>query len=125
MNDAYSNNDFGMILQKLRVERGLKQEQLAELIHKEKSIISRYENNYQSPTFETVKAFARIFNVSLDYLAGMEKREQISSYNLTDHQLEIINKLIAAFRSQNANTNKKLSPEGYMLLGEILEELGK
>ena len=125
MDDAYSNNDFGMILQKLRVERGLKQEQLAELIHKEKSIISRYENNYQSPTFETVKAFARIFNVSLDYLAGMEKREQISAYNLTDHQLEIINRLIAAFRSQNANTNKKRSPEGYMLLGEILEELGK
>ena len=125
MDDAYSNNDFGMILQKLRVERGLKQEQLAELIHKEKSIISRYENNYQSPTFETVKAFARIFNVSLDYLAGMEKRELISAYNLTDHQLEIINRLIAAFRSQNANTNKKLSPEGYMLLGEILEELGK
>lgn len=124
MDDAYSNNDFGMILQKLRVERGLKQEQLAELIHKEKSIISRYENNYQSPTFETVKAFARIFNVSLDYLAGMEKRELISAYNLTDHQLEIINRLIAAFRDQNTNT-KKLSPEGYMLLGEILEELGK
>ena len=114
-----------MILQKLRVERGLKQEQLAELIHKEKSIISRYENNYQSPTFETVKAFARIFNVSLDYLAGREKRELISAYNLTDHQLEIINRLIAAFRSQNANTNKKLSPEGYMLLGEIVEELSK
>ena len=125
MDDAYSNNDFGMILQKLRVERGLKQEQLAELIHKEKSIISRYENNYQSPTFETVKAFARIFNVSLDYLAGREKRELISAYNLTDHQLEIINRLIAAFRSQNANTNKKLSPEGYMLLGEIVEELSK
>ena len=125
MENAYNNDDFGMILQKLRVDRGLKQEQLAEMIHKEKSIISRYANNYQSPTFETVKAFARIFNVSLDYLAGMEKRELISAYNLTNHQLEIINKLIATFRNQNANANKKLSPESYMLLGEILEELGK
>ena len=124
MKNAYNGDDFGMILQQLRTERGLKQEQLAELIHKEKSIISRYENNYQSPTFETVKHFARIFNVSLDYLAGLEKRNMISAYNLTDHQLEIINRLISAFREQNANA-KKLSSEGYMLLGEILEELSK
>ena len=64
MDNAYCNDDFGIILQRLRTERGLKQEQLAELIHKEKSIISRYENNYQAPTFETVKEFARIFNDS-------------------------------------------------------------
>ncbi len=114
-----------MILQRLRVARGLKQEQLAELIHKEKSIISRYENNYQSLTFETVKAFARIFNVSLDHLAGMEKRNLISAYNLTDHQLDIINRLLSAFREQNSKNKKVLSLEGYLLLGEIVKELAK
>ncbi len=35
--------DFGMILQKLRKDKGYTQEQLARLIHKESSIISRYE----------------------------------------------------------------------------------
>lgn len=125
MESTYSNADFGLVLQKLRTERGLTQEQLAGLIHKEKSIISRYENNYQSPTFDTVKALARIFNVSLDHLAGMEKRDLISAYNLTDHQLEIIKRLIAAFREQNSKSRDKFSPEDYMLMGEILEELGK
>ena len=42
--DAY---DFGMILQKLRKEKGLTQEQLARKICKESSIISRYEKNLQ------------------------------------------------------------------------------
>ena len=55
MDDVY---DFGLILQKLRKERGMTQEQLAAKIHKESSIISRYEKNLQSPTFETVRSFA-------------------------------------------------------------------
>ena len=122
MEDAY---DFGMILQKLRKEKGLTQEQLARKICKESSIISRYEKNLQAPTFETVRAFAAIFNVSMDYLSGMEKRESISAYNLSDEQIVIVNKLISAFRSSNSASNKKLSPESCQLLGEIVEELSK
>ena len=122
MEDAY---DFGMILQKLRKEKGLTQEQLARKICKESSIISRYEKNLQAPTFETVRAFAAIFNVSMDYLSGMEKRERISAYNLSDEQIVIVNKLISAFRSSNSASNKKLSPESCQLLGEIVEELYK
>ena len=45
MDDVY---DFGLILQKLRKERGMTQEQLAAKIHKESSIISRYEKNLQN-----------------------------------------------------------------------------
>ena len=61
----------------------------------------------------------------MDYLSGMEKRERISAYNLSDQQLEIVNKLISAFRNGNASANKKLSPESCQLLGEIVEELYK
>lgn len=124
MDDAYSS-DFGMILQELRKKQGLKQEQLADMIHKEKSIISRYEKNYQSPTFETVKAFARIFNVSLDYLAGMEKRDRVSLYNLTDSQVEIIHLLIALFRDSNTKTHKEINSDNYALIGRILDEFHK
>ena len=120
--DAY---DFGIILQKLRKEKGLTPEQLARKINKESSIISRYEKGLQSPTFDTVKAFAAIFNVSMDYLSGTEKRERISAYNLTDQQLAIVNKLISVFRNGNETSNKKLSPESCQLLGEIVEELSR
>ena len=124
MDDAYSS-DFGMILQELRKKQGLKQEQLANMIHKEKSIISRYEKNYQSPTFETVKAFARIFNVSLDYLAGFDKRDRVSLFNLTDNQVEIIKALVTAFREDNNRTRKEITPENYAILGQILDEFHK
>lgn len=40
MNDAF---DFGLILKRLRKEKGWTQEELANKINKESSIISRYE----------------------------------------------------------------------------------
>jgi transcriptional regulator with XRE-family HTH domain len=117
--------DFGSTLKELRKKKGYTQKRLAAALELSPTAVSKYELNESSPPLDTLRAIAALFNVSLDYLAGMEKRNLISAYNLTDHQLEIINRLIAAFRSQNANTNKKLSPEGYILLGEILEELSK
>ncbi|MCR5684483.1 MAG: helix-turn-helix domain-containing protein [Lachnospiraceae bacterium] len=122
MNDAY---DFGMILQKLRKQRGLTQSQLASKIDKESSIISRYEKNLQSPTFETVKAFARIFNVSMDYLSGLEKETSIPTYGLTDEQSSIIKDLVEAFRIQN-NTMKGFDSqknERYQLIGRVVSNL--
>ena len=95
MKEAY---DFGLILQKLRKERGMTQEQLAAKIHKESSIISRYEKNLQSPTFETVRSFAAIFNVSMDYLSGMEKERAISAFGLTTDQSQIMRELCDLFR---------------------------
>ena len=117
--------DFGMILQKLRKERGLTQEQLARLIHKESSIISRYEKGLQNPTFETVKEIAIIFNVSIDYLAGMEKHESIATYGMSKEQIAITKSLVEAFRGKNKTTPQKLSAEQYQLIGRIAIELSR
>ena len=107
MDEVY---DFGVILQKLRKEKGFTQEQLARLIHKESSIISRYEKGLQNPTFETVKEFAAIFNVSMDYLA---------------EQIAITKNLIEAFRKKNISTFQKMSAEHYQIIGKIAVELSK
>lgn len=117
--------DFGMILQKLRKERGFTQEQLARLIHKESSIISRYEKGLQNPTFETVREFAAIFNVSMDYLAGMEKNSNISTFGMNTEQISITKTLVDAFRRKNTSTPNKMSAEHYQLIGKIATELSK
>ncbi len=122
MNDIF---DFGQILQKLRKERGLTQEQLASLINKESSIISRYEKNLQSPTFDTVRSFAAIFNVSMDYLSGMEKTTTISTVGLSEDQIQIIRELAETFRNKNTAFPKKLSNEQYNLIGRIAVEYTK
>lgn len=111
--------DFGMILQTLRKKHGLTQEQLASKINKESSIISRYEKNLQCPTFDTVKAFSSIFNVSMDYLSGTEKHSSLSTYGLTDSQIQILQELIEFFRNKNASI-KIDSTEGYALIGKLV-----
>ena len=119
MKEAY---DFGLILQKLRKERGMTQEQLAAKIHKESSIISRYEKNLQSPTFETVRSFAAIFNVSMDYLSGMEKERTLSTFGLTPNQSQIMRDLCELFRKQNNASQNSFSQEQYALIGKIVAE---
>ena len=122
MKDAY---DFGLILQQLRKSKGMTQAQLARKINKESSIISRYEKNLQSPTFETVREFAVIFNVSMDYLSGMEKKNTVPTYGLSCEQVEILKTLSELFREQNEAFPRKLTDEQYQLLGRIFGEFAK
>lgn len=117
--------DFGIILQKLRKKRGMTQEQLAHLIHKESSIISRYESGLQNPTFETVKEFAAIFNVSMDYLAGIKHNGTVSTHGLTVAQHDSVQALIDAYRVKNSQTLKQISQEQFAVLGKITAELTK
>lgn len=117
--------DFGMILQKLRKERGMTQEQLAAKINKESSIISKYEKNLQSPTFDTVRTFAAIFNVSMDYLSGMEKKTSISTVSLSEQQSQLLRELAQAFRDTNSAYPKKINDEQYKLIGKIVAEFTK
>ena len=122
MNDAF---DFGLILKKLRKEKGWTQEELAKKINKESSIISRYEKNLQSPTFDTVRAFAALFNVSMDYLSGTERQSNISTVGLSEKQRNIVAQLIKQFREHNEITSKQLTDTQSSLLGRILEEFLK
>ena len=122
MNDAC---DFGLILKGLRKEKGWTQEELANKINKESSIISRYEKNLQSPTFNTVRAFSALFNVSMDYLSGMERQSNISTVGLNEKQRNIITQLIEQFRERNDITSKQLTDKQSCLLGRILAEFLK
>lgn len=56
---------FPKQLRKYRLKYGMTQEQLAEAVGISKSTISMYENGQREPDFETIEAFADIFNVNL------------------------------------------------------------
>ena len=53
-----------------RLQKGLTQEQLANLLNGKKSLVSNYENGYSTPDIDTLIRLADIFNVSLDELVG-------------------------------------------------------
>ena len=63
--------DFGLRLRELREKHKLSQEQLGRRVDRSKSVISSYENNLKMPPLSILTDFAVIFNVSLDYLAGL------------------------------------------------------
>lgn len=55
-------------LKALRVERGISQEKLADVIHVSRSAIAKYENGNGKPSKDTLEALARYFNVDTDEL---------------------------------------------------------
>lgn len=60
------------ILTELRSEQGLSQKQLAEAIGVSQSTIAKIEVGRNESTASTVRKLARYFQVSADYLLGLE-----------------------------------------------------
>ena len=66
---------FGDKIKELRLQRGWTQQEVAERVGLKKSMISMLERNERKPSFEVLEAFADVFNVDLDMLAG-DRRSQ-------------------------------------------------
>lgn len=57
-------------LKKLRQERNLSQQQLADILHISQQSIHKYENNISDPDINMLKTMAAFFDTSVDYLIG-------------------------------------------------------
>ncbi len=86
--------DFGVRLQQLRMSNNMSLADLGKKIGRSKAAICGYENNYKVPPLEILVKMAVIFNVSLDYLVGIDKNEMVSIAGLSDGQKELILALI-------------------------------
>ncbi len=63
---------FGERLRSLRQEKNIGQIQLAKELDVGKSVISLWELGRCEPTLSKLVAISKYFNVSIDYLAGLE-----------------------------------------------------
>ena len=68
--------DFATTIKRLRMDRGITQEQLASMLKVSRSTIGMYETGSREPDFETCEAIADIFNVDMDYLLGRSNVER-------------------------------------------------
>lgn len=116
--------DFGLRLQQLRISHNMSQEALGKKLNRSKSVICAYENNVRIPPLEVLSDIALIFNVSLDYLAGIDKKEMVSVDMLSDEQKSIVHALIHEFQSEKSIT-PGLTESQQSLLNKILIELNK
>ena len=90
--------DFGTRLRKLRVNKGMTQAQLAERLGLTKSVISAYERDVRLPTYDTLISITRIFNVTSDYLLGIDKKWEIDISGLSDKEIKALKTLILAIK---------------------------
>ncbi|GMQ58960.1 hypothetical protein AN1V17_33570 [Vallitalea sediminicola] len=65
-------SSFGEKLRNIRLQNNLTQEQLGKIIGKTKYNISKYELNQRQADDETKRQIAEFFNLSLDYLLGID-----------------------------------------------------
>lgn len=74
---------------RFRKERGLTQEQLANLLNVSVSAVSKWELGANCPNLELLPSLAEIFQISIDSLLGYEK-----SYKNLDKEIDRINSLL-------------------------------
>ena len=61
-------NKVNSMIKRLRLEKNLNQEQLAEHLHVTRQAVSNWENGKTQPDIETLTQIAEYFNVSVEYL---------------------------------------------------------
>ena len=61
-------NKVNTIIKRLRLEKGINQEQLAEQLHVTRQAVSNWETGKTQPDIETLTQLAAYFDVSVEYL---------------------------------------------------------
>lgn len=89
--------DFGQRLREFREQRHLSQEAMGKIIGRSKPVVSSYENNLKLPSLDVLINIAALYNVSLDYLVGFEKKEMVSVDGLTESQKGIVDTILFEF----------------------------
>lgn len=61
---------FSVIFKDLRMQAGLSQQELADVLKISRSAVSMYETGERQPNFELLELIADYFNVDMNYLLG-------------------------------------------------------
>lgn len=101
--------DFGTILKQLRLSSGLTQKELAEKIGITKSVISYYELQERTPSPEILVKLASIFNVTTDYLLGIERDpgSVLDTTGLMEEDIQFLRHTIEFLRKKNRGMQSK------------------
>ena len=81
-------------LRELRLNKGLRQEQVAKLIGVSKSAISAYENDTKEPSFGLLVRMANLYRVSTDYLLGHANSQSVDLSGLSEQEAALVCELV-------------------------------
>ena len=90
--------DFGNVLKTLRLRENMTQTQLAQKLGLTKSVVSAYETGLRLPSYDILINIAKIYNVSTDYLLGLEHKQEIDLSGLSQEEIAALLNLIKAMK---------------------------
>ncbi len=93
-------HNLGEILSELRDRSGYTQEQVSKKMNVSILTVGRWENNERLPSTEHFIDLAILYNVSLNYLVGLDKEHSIVVEGLNNRQKAIMNSLLLEFTSK-------------------------
>ncbi len=76
-------SDFANKLKRIRIERNITQKEVAKQLGISETGYAGYEQNYREPDFETLKKLCQYFEITSDYLLGLENEDGTKTYNNT------------------------------------------
>ena len=85
-------------LKTLRLREDMTQAQLAQKLSLTKSVISAYETGLRLPSYDVLIQIAKIFNVTTDYLLGLERKYELDLSGLTQAEIDALLNLIKAMK---------------------------
>lgn len=86
-------------IRELRNIRGISQIQLANKLGVTKQSVSNWENDNILPSIEMLVKIAIFFEVSTDYLLGLDKKRTLDVENLTEIQISHIQLIVDDLRN--------------------------
>lgn len=87
----------------LRENKGMTQSELARILGLSRSGVNAWEMGLSIPSTQYVVALAKTFNVSTDYLLGLDNTSMISVKGLSQKQVSVVLDVIQCFKNVDNN----------------------
>lgn len=91
MLDNDIGNRFCTKLKELRKQNKMTQNDLALILNVKGATVNRYEKGVNEPAFDTLVSIANYFNVTTDYLLGVETSKEEVAPEFSAEQLQVVN----------------------------------
>ena len=94
-------------LKQLRSSFGLSQYALADALHISRPSIRNWELGSSIPTTEALVEIALYFNVTTDYLLGLDNRKTLQVSFLSDQTVGVLSNLVHAINEEKAHVKEE------------------
>ena len=92
---------FAERISKLRMEKGLSQFQLSQLLGVKRSVVSYYESGDRLPSYDVLIEMSRVFNVTTDFLLkGKDASRIVSVSDLSERDIDVVMTVVNALRDR-------------------------